>query len=266
MEGHRPPSVRQERKGLYPMPLRRQGAQSYPRHRESHSRLKGLTNLHRLRSRRLNKVNTAADAFLAREQRLEVLFNNAGVMVSPSEPNEPITVTAQGHELYLGVKCVATHLLTKPLTPTLIATEKISAHQDVGISTDNLDCHNPEKKTQRHSLSKTGAWTLGIEHNRHYRAQGVASVLIDPGNVVSGLPRDQALQLRIVAKLVFYPTVYGAYTALYAGFSPKVVSDQVDWTKEWVAPFGRIIRPDLTKATLLERDGRNAGTARFWNW
>jgi hypothetical protein len=27
--------------------------------------------------------------------------------------------------------------------------------------------------------------------------------------------------------------VYGAYTALYAGFSPEVVSDQADWTKEW---------------------------------
>lgn len=167
-------------------------------------------------------------------------------MVGPSEPGEPIPVTAQGHELCLGVNCVATHLLTKLLTPTLVATDgltriiwyssfgmEIGAHQDVGIATDNLDCHKPEKETQRYSLSKTGAWALGIEHNRHYRAQGVASVPIDTGNVVSGLPRDQALQLRIVAKLVCYPTVYGAYTALYAGFSPEVVSDQADWTKEW---------------------------------
>lgn len=188
------------------------------------------------------------------------------------------------------------------LTPTLIATEgltrivwyssfgmEMGAHKDVGVSLDNLDYHKPEKETQRYILSKTGAWALGIEHNRHYKAQGVASVPIDPGNVISGLPRDQALQLRIVAKIVCYPTVYGAYTALYAGFSPDVVSDQADWTKEWgecgasrrirgrdsanlvrpaVAPFGRMfpLRPDLTNATLLEKDGGNGGTAKFWDW
>lgn len=167
-------------------------------------------------------------------------------MVGPNESGESIPVTAQGHELCLGVNCVATHLLTTLLTPTLINTEgltrivwyssfgmEISAHQDVGISTDNLDYHNPVRNTDRYSLSKTGAWALGIEHNRHYNARGVASVPIDPGNVVSDLPRDQALQLRIIAKLVCYPTVYGAYTALYAAFSPDVVSDEADWTKLW---------------------------------
>lgn len=53
------------------------------------------------------------------------------------------------------------------------------------------------------SLSKTGlAWALSVEHGRHYRAQGDASVPIDPGNVVSELARDQALRLCIIAKLV----------------------------------------------------------------
>ncbi|KAJ5653056.1 estradiol 17 beta-dehydrogenase [Penicillium lividum] len=229
----------------------------------------------------LRNVKTAADAFLNREQRLEVLFDNAGVMVGPSEPGEPIPVTAQDHELCLGVNRVATHLLTKLLTPTLIATDgltrivwyssfgmEMGAQMDVGIATDNLDYQKPEKETKRYIVSRTGTWALGIEHNRHYKPQGVVSVLIDFGNVVSGLPRDQPLQLRIVAKLVCYPTVYGAYTALYADFLPEVVSDQVDWTDEWVAPFGRIfpLRYDLRKATLPEEDGGNGGTAKFWNW
>lgn len=167
-------------------------------------------------------------------------------MVGPTEPGDPIPVSAQGHELSLGVNCVATHLLTKLLTPTLVATDSLTrivwyssfgmelgAHQDVGIATDNLDYHKPELHTMRYSLSKTGAWALGVEHNRHYRAQGVASVPIDPGNVVSELARDQALRLRIIAWLVCYPTVNGAYTALYAAFSPQAVSDEADWTKLW---------------------------------
>ncbi|KAI0477620.1 putative estradiol 17 beta-dehydrogenase [Xylariaceae sp. FL0804] len=229
----------------------------------------------------LASVKAAADTFLTREKRLDVLFNNAGVMVGPTDPSKPIPLTAQGHELCLGVNCVATHLLTRLLTPTLVATEGLSrivwyssfgmemgAHPDVGIRTDNLDYHEPELPTIRYSLSKTGAWALGVEHDRHYRAQGVASVPIDPGNVVSELARDQALKLRIIAWLVCYPTVKGAYTALYAGFSPDTVSEKADWTKLWVAPFGRLfpLRPDLTKATLLEEAGGTGGTAKFWNW
>lgn len=194
----------------------------------------------------LPKVKSAADAFLTREKRLDVLFNNAGVMVGPSDPSARIPLTAQSHELCLGVNCVATHLLTHLLMPTLVATDgltrivwyssfgmEMGAHQDVGISTDNLDYHKPELHTMRYSLSKTGAWALGIEHARHYRAQGVASVPIDPGNVVSELARDQALRLRIIARLVCYPTVNGAYTALYAGFSPETVSEEADFSKLW---------------------------------
>lgn len=215
----------------------------------------------------LPKVKAAADTFLAREKRLDVLFNNAGVVrlliliSNPPPPNlpalnsngrqmvgpsEPIPLTAQGHELCLGVNCVATHLLTRLLTPTLVATEglarivwyssagmELGAHPDVGISTDNLDYRKPEDNTTRYSLSKTGAWALGVEHGRRYRAQGVASVPINPGNVITELARDQGLLLRIVAKLMCYPTVYGAYTALFAGFSPETVSDEADWTKVW---------------------------------
>lgn len=194
----------------------------------------------------LPNVKVAADAFVSRETRLDVLFNNAGVMVEPTAPGARIPLTAQGHELCLGVNCIATHLLTRLLMPTLVATDgltrivwyssfgmELGAHQDVGISTENLDYHKPELSTQRYSLSKTGAWALAIEHARHYCAQGVASVPIDPGNVVSELARDQSLYLRIIARLVCYPTVNGAYTALYAGFSPETVSEEADYSKLW---------------------------------
>jgi retinol dehydrogenase-12 len=48
----------------------------------------------------LNKVKQSAESFLAQEGTLHVLFNNAGVMVSPSVPPAK---SAQGYELGLGV-------------------------------------------------------------------------------------------------------------------------------------------------------------------
>jgi len=69
----------------------------------------------------LTKVKVAAQGFLRQESKLHVLFNNAGIMVGPGEP--PLK-TVQGHELALGVNCIGAFLLTKLLTPTLIATAR----------------------------------------------------------------------------------------------------------------------------------------------
>ena len=59
---------------------------------------------------------------------------------------------------------------------------------------------------------------------------------IDPGNLRSELPRDQGIVLKIVATLLGYPVVNGAYTELYAAFSPDVTVES-DWSREWGACF-----------------------------
>ncbi|KAI1073516.1 putative estradiol 17 beta-dehydrogenase [Whalleya microplaca] len=229
----------------------------------------------------LPNVKAAAESFLAQEQRLHTLFNNAGVMVSPVEP--PLK-TSQGYELALGVNCVGTFLLTKLLTPTLVATAKASlpntvrivwpssfalelrGHEGVGLSTDNLDYHIPIVATERYGLSKAGVWALGVEYARHHKADGIISVPINPGNIETELARDQAFMIKLIAKLVCYPVARGACTVLYAAFSPEVTA--ADWTKTWVAPFGRILplRPDLPRATLPEAEGGTGGTEKFWKW
>lgn len=67
----------------------------------------------------LSTIKSTADRFLAKESKLHVLFNNAGVM----EPVEGAK-SAQGFELQLGVNNVGTQLLTKLLTPILAATAR----------------------------------------------------------------------------------------------------------------------------------------------
>ncbi|KAH8820158.1 putative estradiol 17 beta-dehydrogenase [Xylogone sp. PMI_703] len=232
----------------------------------------------------LSKVKSAAQSFLSREQKLHVLFNNAGVMVSTSEPPAK---TAQGYELGLGVNCIGTFFFTKLLTPTLIATAKseppntvrvvwlssfgleLFAHKNVGIALDNLDYHIPVPATERYGISKVGAWALGVEMARRYKDDGIISVAINPGNLTSELARDQSTTLKAVTKIVGYPPIRGAYTELFAAFSPQVTVESTQAKAgTWIIPFGRFhaLRPDLLNATRLESEGGTGGTYKFWEW
>jgi NAD(P)-dependent dehydrogenase (short-subunit alcohol dehydrogenase family) len=66
----------------------------------------------------LSTVVAAANAFKARESRLHILLNNAGIMATP------YGTTTNGFEVQLGTNYVGHFLLTKLLTPMLIATAK----------------------------------------------------------------------------------------------------------------------------------------------
>ena len=187
----------------------------------------------------LYKVKTAAQSFMAQEKKLHVLFNNAGLMAT-----EPLAKTAQGYEMALGVNCIGTFLFTKLLTPTLVATAKtepanvvrvvwlssfgleLFAAKDVGISLDNLDYHNPVPSTERYGISKCGTWALGVEFARRYKADGIISMPINPGNLTSELARDQPASLKIAARVLGYPPPMGACTELFAGLSPEVTMEK----------------------------------------
>lgn len=101
----------------------------------------------------LTTVKASVEHFLSQESRLDVLWNNAGVMVPPQG-----SLTAQGYELQLGTNCVAPFLFTKLLTPILVETAKTAVAGSVrvvwvsssaaqrfspagGIEIDNLDYH-----------------------------------------------------------------------------------------------------------------------------
>ena len=196
----------------------------------------------------LTKVKAAAQNFLVKETKLHVLFSNAGVMVGPADP--PLK-TVQGYELALGVNCVGTFLLTKLLTPTLIATARSEppdtvrvvwlssfglvqyAPEDRGVDLDNLDYHIPKPHVDRYGISKCGDWLLGVEYARQHKAHGIVSVPINPGNLRTSLARDQTLAIKVIAHAIVYPIINGVYTQLFAAFSPEVTIEKADWTTNW---------------------------------
>ncbi|CAJ2508128.1 Uu.00g093140.m01.CDS01 [Anthostomella pinea] len=227
----------------------------------------------------LAAVKTSAQEFLGQESKLHVLFNNAGVMIPPGDQT-----TAQGYESQLGVNNVGTHLFTKLLTPTLIATAKSSTPNSVrvvwvassaaespiapkgGVLMDNLDYHRATNNWSKYAISKAGNYLQGAEFARRHRADGVVSVPLNPGNLDSDLWRHQGFVMgRLIKWFLLQPVVNGAYTELFAGLSPDVTMEK---SGEWIAPWGRFvpIRKDLKAATLSKDEGGTGVAAEFWEW
>ncbi|TPX07593.1 uncharacterized protein E0L32_010692 [Thyridium curvatum] len=150
----------------------------------------------------LTKLKASAEEFLAKESRLDVLFNNAGVLQSR---NAEISRTPQGYEMHLGVNNVGIFLFTKLLTPILVATAKLEkpgavrvvwvsstaadglSHKPGGVAMDNLDYRRPIPVLNLYGNSKAGNYLHSVEFARRFKADGVASVALHPGNLDSDL-------------------------------------------------------------------------------
>lgn len=168
----------------------------------------------------LSGAKASAETFLSREKKLDVLFNNAGVMTGPGDP---IPRTAQGHGLALGVNCLGAFPFTRLLTPVLASAAKSEPSGAVrviwvssfgllqyapferGVDLGNLD-YQREKKAgiERYGISKCRVWLLGVECGKGLEREGVTSVVINPGNLLTELARDAAWWVKMVGRMVCY--------------------------------------------------------------
>ena len=186
----------------------------------------------------LRTIKASVDAFLAKEERLHVLFNNAGIMLSDDAKS------AQGYEQHLGINCLGTFLLTKLLTPILVATAKLEppntvrviwvasvgleilGEKNTGIDMDNLDYHRQKPAMYKYAISKCGDWAYGVEFAKRFKAEGVVSLPLSPGNLQTELFREQGIGIRIFNHFILYPVINGACTQLYAGLAPEITLEK----------------------------------------
>ncbi|KAI3337194.1 short-chain dehydrogenase [Xylariaceae sp. AK1471] len=225
----------------------------------------------------LTTIKASAEAFLAKEKRLDVLFNNAGVMMPPKGSK-----TAQGYELQLGTNCIGPFLFTRLLTPMLIATAKTAPKGSVrviwvsssatehlnptgGIDLDNLDYKRDTFYAWRYGISKAGNYYHATEYARRHRDDSIVSVSLNPGNLKSELDRNCNYVEMLFRHATTYPTINGAYTELFAGISDQV---NMDNSGAWIVPWGRIenIRKDLLEGSKPKEEGGTGIAQKFWEW
>lgn len=159
--------------------------------RESHPTSTGRLEFLKLDLNDLTGIKASAQEFLSKEKRLDVLFNNAGVMIPPQG-----SLTAQGFDLQLGTNCIAPFLFTKLLTPLLLETaaaadtgsvrvvwvSSSAAHMGApkgGVDVQALGDGVMAKKSaaDKYSISKGGNVLHAIEFANRYADKGVLSIV-----------------------------------------------------------------------------------------
>jgi retinol dehydrogenase-12 len=157
--------------------------------KETHPSSQGTARFLKLDLGDLTTIKRTAQEFLSQENRLDVLFNNAGVMIPPKGSK-----TTQGYELQLGTNCVGPFLLTKLLTPTLLQTAKIAPAGSVrvawtssgaadamapkgGVDVTSLGAENNKGAWGWYGVSKGGNVLHALEMQRRYGGEGVLSIV-----------------------------------------------------------------------------------------
>lgn len=177
----------------------------------------------------LRSVEAFATRLRDQRDRLDLLINNAGVMVPPTRQE-----TADGFELqfgtnYLGHFALTAHLLPllrKGQAPRIISLSSVAARQG-RIDLDDLQSQNyvPMKA---YSQSKLACLMFAFELQRRSDAGGwgIASIAAHPGVsrtdlLHNGPGRNSMIGLvRSVFGFVFQPAAQGALPTLYAATAP----------------------------------------------
>lgn len=176
----------------------------------------------------LGSLRRAAE-IVAQEPRIDVLVNNAGVMIPP------LLRTADGFELQFGVNHLGCFALTCLLLPKLaetpgarvVVTSSV-AHKRAHIDWDDLNAANGYNAGQRYSASKLANLLFVQELDRRLRAahSPVMAVACHPGIAGTDLSRHMSALGRLawpVLGWVLNSAAQGAWPALQAATAPAIL-------------------------------------------
>ncbi|KAJ7501836.1 NAD-P-binding protein [Mycena galericulata] len=208
----------------------------------------------------LPSVRKAAESFLAQESKIDLLFNNGGVMISP-----PDQLTAQGYDLQFGTNVIGHFFLTELLLPALtksyeeskvparIINTSSSGHQFApgeGMELASLKGGPERDAWVKKSSDFMCRWKLygqskmGNIYVSNYFAKTYSDVLVacalHPGGIKTELQRHAAGWLQILGNAILYPAPMGAYTQLWGA----TVATPAQINGEYLVPWGKVSKAD----------------------
>lgn len=159
---------------------------------------------------KLRSVREFAKAYLAKYDRLDLLINNAGVMMPP------YTKTEDGFELQMGANHFGHFLLTGLLLETLhktpdsrVVSLSSLAHQNGKIDFENINWEKDYSRIGAYGQSKLACLVYGFELQKRLEAAGsnTISVIAHPGASDTELGRHIPKWLYTTLKYTLFPLI-----------------------------------------------------------
>ncbi|KAJ7051079.1 hypothetical protein C8F01DRAFT_1067277 [Mycena amicta] len=200
----------------------------------------------------LKSVRKAAERFLEKEEKLDILFNNAGVASCPTD-----MLTKQGYDLQFGTNVIGHYLLTTLLLPALrnASTDTVPAR----VIHTASEAHKlaPGRGVEFESIKDAPERTEWLKRQRLYGQSKLANIFVanhfaktypdilvscsvHPGLIQSELGRYVLGWMQVAANYVIYPTPLGALTQLWGG----TVATPAQITGQYLQPWGFVGAPE----------------------
>jgi NAD(P)-dependent dehydrogenase (short-subunit alcohol dehydrogenase family) len=206
---------------------------------------------------KLESVRTFAKSYLGKYQQLDLLINNAGVMVPP------FSLTEDGFELQMAANHFGHFLLTGLLLDTILATPNSRivslssmAHRTGKINFDDLQSKNKYSAIQAYSQSKLACLMYGYELQRRLDAAGktaTISTIAHPGasntNLGQHLPKWAMAIFSLFIPLISHSAKAGAQPTLWAAVGEAAGGDYFGPTgfREVKGKAGKVDSTPLSK-------------------
>lgn len=185
----------------------------------------------------LASVEAFAKRMYIKYQRLDVLINNAAVMMIPHRQ-----VTKDGFELQFGTNYLGHFALTARLMPLLrkerntrvVNVCALASHTGV-INFEDLQSEHHYKPMEVYSQSKLSnlIFSLELHHGSEAEKWGVKSIAVHPGLCQTDLAANGIGEnnmfikvYRLLGPIFFQSAAQGALPTLFAATSPEAVSGQ----------------------------------------
>nr|XP_019958729.1 PREDICTED: retinol dehydrogenase 12-like [Paralichthys olivaceus] len=171
-------------------------------------------------------IKEFAEAINKEEPKLNILINNAGVMVCPYGQ------TADGFEMQIGVNHMGHFLLThllldlmKRSAPARIVTVSSMAHSWGAINLDDINSEKSYNKAKAYSQSKLANVLFTHTLAKKLEGTGVTTYSLHPGVVQTDLWRHLSGPQQFIMRMVSPFTkdsVQGAQTTIYCAVEPTL--------------------------------------------
>ncbi len=209
----------------------------------------------------LASVRRFAGEFNGHYDRLDLLINNAGIMMPP------LGKTADGFEVQFGVNHLGHFALTGLLLDLITRTPKSrvvtvssSGHRMGKIDFDNLNAEQSYSKQGAYGQSKLANLLFTYELQRRFEAAGVDTIAAaaHPGWTATNL-QAHAWFFRLLNPLVAQQPEMGALPTLYAAIAPEVQGG------DYYGPGGwQEFRGYPVKVQSNDRSHDTAVAAKLW--